>query len=180
MVVLYFEESIKSQDGVILKTGKYGPFENEAEIDYFCGVKRKKDSYKLYYETKIERVDTESINQPLLFNKYTNEQLKILIERQLNLLDFNYGNFEDDEALQIKKVFNIFKNALESSIYDNDKYKRARINQIINSYLTFSTKKGKSGFDFKLKDVPSEILKTLENLSINHYQNELYSNGIIR
>ena len=39
MEVLYINEQIKDNNGVIISSGKFGPFESRAELDYFTAFK---------------------------------------------------------------------------------------------------------------------------------------------
>ena len=172
MEVLYINEQIKDSNGVIISSGKFGPFESRAELDYFTAFKRPKDFYKRFYEAKIESYDIEKGQQPKYFNKYSNEQLKVLLKKELSYIKFlDYKN--DEELFKQAKVLEIFEKSINLALKSCNKKVQSRVNKAVNLFLVFKSSKSPKDLDFELKKVPNEVLKLFINF--NKEQEELLS-----
>lgn len=164
MEVLYINEQVKNENGLIVRSGKFGPFESCAEIDYFINFKREKDFMKSYSELQIERVNIQKETKPQYYNKYTNEQLGILLKRELSHLSFL--NCEMDVELQRKtKILEVFSKSVALANKSCDKKVQTKVNKVVNYYLTFKIDKNPNDLDFELKKVPNEVLNLLINFN---------------
>lgn len=164
MEVLYINEQVKNENGLIVRSGKFGPFESRAELDYFRNFKKEKDFMKSYSELQIESVNLKNGTKPHYFNKYTNEQLGILLKREISYL--NFLNCETDVELQRKtKILEVFSKSVALANRSCDKKVQTKVNKVVNYYLTFKCVKNPNDLDFELKKVPNEVLNMLINFN---------------
>lgn len=165
MEVLYVNEQIKNKNGVIISSGKFGPFESRAELDYFRSFKQSNgEDCGDFYELKIESVNFQKGQKPSYVNKYTNEQLAKLLKKELNHLKF-LGCNDDAEMQRKMRVISVFLNSAEIANCSFDKNLQTKINKMLNYYLIFKKSKNCKGLDFEIKNISNEFLDTIVNFN---------------